>query len=560
VLANGKSVVDQLGRAILPVKDVRVDSASVVDNTGTANITTPVQKVQDVIFNGNSVVNSNHEARFGAVTDVLMDGQSIVSYNTARITSDMFRPTANANQGFIIDNNKFGFSHRFLADLFLNKKSLKGFTSLLPHGTDDYVNINLVGGKNTKIHVGHPYMDDTYLPVGYNKNGSSVNITIDTISPTDPTVTNLYYDISLHTLENGYDIVTYTIESGGLYGVIMLVVDSVSSGGSNNCEVRIYDSNDILITSMLIDRSTFNGTCAAFFKLVELSAGDYIRFIWSRDDNIEEGNVLRNVFKLSNINPSNISILYEDPLAYRTDRNSQYYSFSNKLIFGIQSVLNVPTEGVTTSTGVNLKTNYVDSDYSPINTIYSEAVYSDGDGEDFSGLYVNDGVLYTINNEYKGDTNRLTYSVYNLERDPYPQKYISCAFFIAFNSIVPQQGTIVIPNPGFASTDELTKIQIQDTVYDVVSPTELSTVVSTLESNFQDGVDAIYDACVAKGSTPASQSLSDVVQGIMDIPQGGGSGDTVSYSSSTQEAPLNVELVATTWTVTNMTFSSEVST
>ena len=88
----------------------------------------------------------------------------------------------------------------------------------------------------------------------------------------------------------------------------------------------------------------------------------------------------------------------------------------------------------------------------------------------------------------------------------------------------------------------------------------ISDAVSTLESNFQDGVDAIYDACVAKGSTPASQSLSDVVQGIMDIPQGGGSGDTVSYSSSSQEAPLNVELVATTWTVTNMSFSSEVST
>jgi len=86
----------------------------------------------------------------------------------------------------------------------------------------------------------------------------------------------------------------------------------------------------------------------------------------------------------------------------------------------------------------------------------------------------------------------------------------------------------------------------------------ISNAVSTLESNFQDGVDAIYDACVAKGSTPASQSLSDVVQGIMDIPQGGGSGDTVSYSSSAQETSLNVESVATTWTVTNMSFSSEV--
>lgn len=43
----------------------------------------------------------------------------------------------------------------------------------------------------------------------------------------------------------------------------------------------------------------------------------------------------------------------------------------------------------------------------------------------------------------------------------------------------------------------------------------------TLQQNFQAGVDSIYDAVVAKGSTPASKSLSDVVQGIEDIPTGG---------------------------------------
>ena len=43
----------------------------------------------------------------------------------------------------------------------------------------------------------------------------------------------------------------------------------------------------------------------------------------------------------------------------------------------------------------------------------------------------------------------------------------------------------------------------------------------TLQQNFQAGVDSIYDAVVAKGSTPASKSLSDVIQGIEDIPTGG---------------------------------------
>ena len=35
-----------------------------------------------------------------------------------------------------------------------------------------------------------------------------------------------------------------------------------------------------------------------------------------------------------------------------------------------------------------------------------------------------------------------------------------------------------------------------------------------------DDLDAIYDACVAKGSTPASHSVSDIVDAINNIRQG----------------------------------------
>ncbi len=47
--------------------------------------------------------------------------------------------------------------------------------------------------------------------------------------------------------------------------------------------------------------------------------------------------------------------------------------------------------------------------------------------------------------------------------------------------------------------------------------TDVEAAIKELESNFQDGVDAVYDAVVAKGSTPASHSLSDVVDGIASI-------------------------------------------
>jgi hypothetical protein len=47
--------------------------------------------------------------------------------------------------------------------------------------------------------------------------------------------------------------------------------------------------------------------------------------------------------------------------------------------------------------------------------------------------------------------------------------------------------------------------------------TELATAVAGLQASFQDGVDRIYEACVRKGSTPASHSLTDVIAAIYAI-------------------------------------------
>lgn len=48
----------------------------------------------------------------------------------------------------------------------------------------------------------------------------------------------------------------------------------------------------------------------------------------------------------------------------------------------------------------------------------------------------------------------------------------------------------------------------------------VQTAIQKIKTNFQAGVDAVYDAVVAKGSTPASHSLSDVIAGIGNIPTG----------------------------------------
>ena len=59
-----------------------------------------------------------------------------------------------------------------------------------------------------------------------------------------------------------------------------------------------------------------------------------------------------------------------------------------------------------------------------------------------------------------------------------------------------------------------------------------------MQINFQAGVEAVYDAVVAKGITPASTSLSDVVQGIMDIP--GATVHTATYTASTSSSALDM--------------------
>ena len=73
-----------------------------------------------------------------------------------------------------------------------------------------------------------------------------------------------------------------------------------------------------------------------------------------------------------------------------------------------------------------------------------------------------------------------------------------------------------------AYKDNLSDVEIINYLgYTPADDAEFHREIQTLQENFQAGVDAIYNACRAKGSTPASKSLSDVVAGINNIPTGG---------------------------------------
>ncbi|MBR2246570.1 MAG: hypothetical protein IJ880_06045 [Bacilli bacterium] len=60
---------------------------------------------------------------------------------------------------------------------------------------------------------------------------------------------------------------------------------------------------------------------------------------------------------------------------------------------------------------------------------------------------------------------------------------------------------------------------------------EVNQEITEMKATFQAGVEACYNACVTKGSTPASYALRDVVQGILNISSGGGD----AYSMFPQE-------------------------
>lgn len=82
--------------------------------------------------------------------------------------------------------------------------------------------------------------------------------------------------------------------------------------------------------------------------------------------------------------------------------------------------------------------------------------------------------------------------------------------------------------------------------------------ISDLQTNFQAGVDGIYDTIVAQGTTPASKSLSDVKAGINSLStnrynSGYSAGNTAGYNSGkTDYNPTNATLSnAGALTVTN---------
>ena len=100
----------------------------------------------------------------------------------------------------------------------------------------------------------------------------------------------------------------------------------------------------------------------------------------------------------------------------------------------------------------------------------------------------------------------------------------------------PQLKNLELPTPaGDVAADDVSF----DGTASSLEATDVQSAIDEIVSNFSDGVDSVYDACVAKGSTPASHSLDDVVAAIGAIETGGGLTQVNPFGSATTLTPYN---------------------
>lgn len=81
-------------------------------------------------------------------------------------------------------------------------------------------------------------------------------------------------------------------------------------------------------------------------------------------------------------------------------------------------------------------------------------------------------------------------------------------------SIAYKKNGVWVTASGTPSIDNALSATSENAVQNKIVKAAIENSASTLQQNFQAGVDDVYDAVVAKGSTPASKSLSDVIAGI----------------------------------------------
>ena len=616
VKVDGTSVVsNKVANITIPVKGVKQDGSSVVDENGIANIEVPVK---DVKVDGQTVVDANGFAQllsddFGRVKGVLVNGTSVVNPETGiatlngyvdgyqvqfnRETHKYYWVQGGSGSWHIQDSD---YNQYNTADYNSDTKTLKFdltsyFQRKIVWGDGIETEFKNLGSEPEKYdgvvegsYIVKPYwkfdsikINDyvRYLSAARTKNnpfelkftgGHGVNVDVNNQGnvkiylANDANKPNFEYVFSDDTTYDGADVdVDYTIYDNAVY-LIQFISSEVDS-----LTINFYDLNGNMIypTPYFNEYGSNNSNkVRSEIWLGTLSAGTKIRFSRSNNSSYDVEDVcLRTITKITNVDFSTVT-----------------------KIKGIDAVRNLTANNETETLWEDLDHPTDHSYYTDIGTIsIMGGIAFKTNTDNYSRMYISISKS-TVGNQHGDPVWEDPYSVVNYKgNDEDNTEYYRARCNVAYD-IGPTQeqvghcirnGLIFWLSPGY-SVGSVTGYAyfhgvilsvpiyheeedgyVTETEMDNAISTAVSDAVSTLESNFQDGVDAIYDACVAKGSTPASQSLSDVVQGIMDIPQSGGGGDTIKFTSSSQENSDFVVVSATsTWDATGLSFTSEVST
>ena len=577
--SNGKIYLDMDSIAAGKVKDVQVDGVSVVDEeTGVAEIESAVS---DVLVDGTSVVNEDHEAEITIpVKGVTYNGINVVNPNTGIAEIEESLNIGNIED---VDWYERGYAQTdpevrtvtvtepgiycAVFSLLDDQRTARhdSCPEILPH----YLDLSVSGG--TVLFQKYLDKDESYSGYEDYKNGKIIIFSNSGTSVVTFRGTN--YSFSLITnaqvgverpASNGW----YEYDSTLKYYV--LSEDTVAVQGKTYFDKISSDGTNgyILLSNVQVgvDRPYLSG----WYE----HSSDLHRLILSQDDYaIEYKNYyekstdfsksvswkIRHVFKISNIDVNYLSFIKQSMI---TEDVIDGRLFLDRMVPNDNNVyMIIATSGCNTIYGgarirdVNGDA-YFDSvsDYQGINldTIFTPNTISTNK----SLIHIGDGT-YNEPAYYPSGSTEVRYNSSNicltLSMDSWrPYENVSYIVIdtganIHANTNNPSiDGSPAINAVSFRLSQPIGVLDVQHNgqsitdingiaeIGDVAYKEDVTNVQTTLQANFQAGVDSVYDACVSKGSTPASHSLTDVVDGILAIPTGGGGGG-VTVTSSAKE-------------------------
>lgn len=598
----------------VPVKDVKVDGQTVVDANGFAQLlSNDFGKVKGVMVNGSSVVNPETGI---ATLNGYVDGYQVTFDYMHHIYYWQKQIVIPSGENWFIQDSDI--KSRINATYYPETKSLNfdltdvfqraitwgpGFDSFYAnlgsdpayHDLDDKVDGNYIvyarfhydGFRINDDGIGLDVQDYEYkndLVRKYFKldflSGAGIDIKASSdrfmstykyadtegfhikISSTEakskPHCEEEFHDYSEYAEGSNSDSVSHLISESGTYAILFMsaytstqeIVFENLSGSIVTPTTTYYNYSN---TFSVPGESGKGGKCITI--VCDLEAGTVVKFNRTKSSGYKENIVLRSITSLSNVSMATTDILISrDNYTKTLTRSSSSDAHTNR------STSYADTGSVNICGSIAF--DCADSSSAYVKTTAKTTQYH------LDPQYYYDRDPFSITTYNRSDSSKIDASVVydngpvGSSRDWNDAERASCdSFLCSANDLATNNDKAYVFQ--FFVTLKATKYDDSDVGY--VTETEMTDAiddaVSTLESNFQDGVDAIYDACVAKGSTPASQSLSDVVQGIMDIPQSGGGGDTIKFTSSSHEdSDFNQVRVTSTWDATGLSFISEVTT